>query len=138
MTFFCNTDPDRSAIFRRIFARELPDIAFAAKGDDVVPANVSYLFSWSAPEPDAYPALEVLFGLGAGIDQFFDAPEPCDAVGTDDRAGHHRNDAGICDHSHACPASRSARLSGAAKAGRVEGPASRTNGIAARWGHGAG
>lgn len=70
MTFFCNIDPARSAIFREIFEREMPDIAFVAKGDPVTPEDVRYLFSWSAPAPETYPKLDVLFGLGAGIDQF--------------------------------------------------------------------
>ncbi|MFC0218989.1 2-hydroxyacid dehydrogenase [Pseudochelatococcus lubricantis] len=72
MTFFCNTDAGRGDLFRRLFGEALPDLPFAVPGDDVDAAEVRYLLTWTAPPNlrDAYPALEVLFSTGAGVDQF--------------------------------------------------------------------
>jgi glyoxylate/hydroxypyruvate reductase A len=71
MVFLFNSDPERGAVFREIFARELPDTEFVQRGDPVPPDRVRYLLTWTAPEAiERYRNLEVLFSIGAGVDQF--------------------------------------------------------------------
>ncbi|MBY3118513.1 MULTISPECIES: 2-hydroxyacid dehydrogenase [Rhizobium] len=71
MTFLFNSDAKRGAIFAEAFARELPDIAFSMDPRSVKPDAVRYLITWTVPEDLArYRNLEILFSIGAGIDQF--------------------------------------------------------------------
>ncbi|MBY3065965.1 glyoxylate/hydroxypyruvate reductase A [Rhizobium laguerreae] len=71
MTFLFNSDAKRGAIFAEAFARELPDIAFSMDPQSVEPDAVRYLITWTVPEDLArYRNLEILFSIGAGIDQF--------------------------------------------------------------------
>ena len=75
MTFLFNSDARRGAIFAEAFAKELPDLPFAMDAATVDPEVVRYLITWTVPENLArYRNLEILFSLGAGVDQFrFDA-----------------------------------------------------------------
>ncbi|MDX8520260.1 2-hydroxyacid dehydrogenase [Mesorhizobium dulcispinae] len=75
MTFLFNSDARRGAIFAEAFAAELPDVPFAMDAAAVDPDAVRYLITWTVPENLArYRKLEILFSLGAGVDQFrFDA-----------------------------------------------------------------
>lgn len=71
MTFLFNSDAKRGAIFAEAFARELPDIAFSMDPAKVNPEDVRYLITWTVPTDLArYRNLEVLFSIGAGVDQF--------------------------------------------------------------------
>ena len=71
MSFLFNSDAARGAVFREIFASALPDLEFVQPGDEVTPENIRYLLTWTVPEDiDRYPNLEVLFSIGAGVDQF--------------------------------------------------------------------
>lgn len=72
MTFYCNTDEVRSAIIRSALATAIPDLPFIAAGEAHDPEQVRYLFSWKALPRlrSTYPRLEVLFSLGAGVEQF--------------------------------------------------------------------
>ena len=71
MAFLFNSDIARAAIFREIFARELPDLEFFHSGDEMEPEKVRYLITWTVPdEISRYRNLEVLFSIGAGVDQF--------------------------------------------------------------------
>ncbi|MBZ9992858.1 2-hydroxyacid dehydrogenase [Mesorhizobium sp. BH1-1-4] len=71
MTFLFNSDPVRAAVFRKVFARELPDVELFHSSECVDPDKVRYLLTWTAPDDIArYRNLEVLFSLGAGVDQF--------------------------------------------------------------------
>ncbi|QWW71097.1 glyoxylate/hydroxypyruvate reductase A [Rhizobium sp. WYJ-E13] len=70
MTFLFNSDGVRGAIFADAFARELPGIPFSmdAKGAD--PDEVRYLITWTAPKDlTRYRNLEIIFSIGAGVDQ---------------------------------------------------------------------
>ncbi|RFB83733.1 glyoxylate/hydroxypyruvate reductase A [Rhizobium leguminosarum bv. trifolii] len=70
MAFLFNSDAARGAIFREIFARALPDLEFAGQGQTVDPDKVRYLLTWTVPGDIArYRNLEVLFCIGAGVDQ---------------------------------------------------------------------
>jgi glyoxylate/hydroxypyruvate reductase len=71
MAFLFNSDAARAAVFREIFARELPDLEFFHSGDEVEPEKVRYLITWTVPDDiSRYRNLEVLFSIGAGVDQF--------------------------------------------------------------------
>ncbi|MBY5360872.1 glyoxylate/hydroxypyruvate reductase A [Rhizobium leguminosarum] len=71
MTFLFNSDAKRGAIFAEAFARELPGIAFSMDPQSVEPDAVRYLITWTVPDDLAhYRNLEILFSIGAGIDQF--------------------------------------------------------------------
>jgi len=71
MTFLFNSDAQRGAVFREAFARELPHLPFAIGPNIVAPASVRYIISWTVPEAlERYRNLEILFSVGAGIDQF--------------------------------------------------------------------
>ncbi len=78
MTFLFNSDAKRGAIFAEAFARELPDIPFAMDPATVDPDAVRYLITWTVPDNLArYRNLEILFSIGAGVDQFrIDAVPP--------------------------------------------------------------
>ncbi|RUM19340.1 glyoxylate/hydroxypyruvate reductase A [Rhizobium vallis] len=71
MTFLFNSDTRRGAVFQEIFARELPDLPFSMEPASVDPNAVRYLISWTVPaDLSRYRNLEVLFSIGAGVDQF--------------------------------------------------------------------
>lgn len=71
MAFLFNSDAARGAIFRQAFARELPDLEFYHSGECVDPAKVRYLLTWNVPnDVERFRNLEVLFSIGAGVDQF--------------------------------------------------------------------
>ncbi|SFH83651.1 glyoxylate/hydroxypyruvate reductase A [Bradyrhizobium sp. Gha] len=71
MAFLFNSDAARGAIFRQAFARELPDLEFYHSGECVDPAKVRYLLTWTVPDHvERFRNLEVLFSIGAGVDQF--------------------------------------------------------------------
>lgn len=71
MTFLFNSDAARGAIFAEAFARDLPDLPFSMDPATVDPDGVRYLLTWTIP-PDLhrYRNLEVVFSIGAGVDQF--------------------------------------------------------------------
>lgn len=70
MTFLYNSDARRGAIFAEAFARELPDLPFSIDPATVDPDAVRYLISWTVPDNLArYRNLEILFSIGAGVDQ---------------------------------------------------------------------
>jgi glyoxylate/hydroxypyruvate reductase len=71
MAFLFNSDAARGAVFREAFARELPDLEFFHCSEDVDPDQVRYLLTWTVPDDiSRYRNLEVLFSIGAGVDQF--------------------------------------------------------------------
>ncbi|SEH98492.1 glyoxylate/hydroxypyruvate reductase A [Rhizobium tibeticum] len=71
MAFLFNSDAKRGAIFAEAFARELPDIPVSLDPATVDPEAVRYLITWTVPENLArYRNLEILFSIGAGVDQF--------------------------------------------------------------------
>lgn len=71
MAFLFNSDADRAKVFAAEFARELPNLPFVAEAAAVDPEEVRYLLTWTPPQDLArYTRLEVLFCIGAGVDQF--------------------------------------------------------------------
>ena len=72
MTLLYTSDPVRGRAWREIFVAEAPGIGFAEPADTPDHAKIRYLAAWN-PSADLIaqlPALEVLFSIGAGIDQF--------------------------------------------------------------------
>lgn len=72
MSLLYLSDPARGATWARHFADHAPDIAFHMDPCACDPREVRYLVTWEPPTEltARYPALEVLFSVGAGIDQF--------------------------------------------------------------------
>ncbi|NGO50818.1 2-hydroxyacid dehydrogenase [Allomesorhizobium camelthorni] len=71
MAFLFNSDAERAKVFAAEFARELPELCFTADPNGIDPAQVRYLLTWTAPDNlDRYSNLEILFSIGAGVDQF--------------------------------------------------------------------
>ena len=71
MTFLFNSDAKRGAVFAQAFAEELPDLAFSMDPASIDPDEVRYLITWAVPDDLArYHNLEILFSIGAGVDQF--------------------------------------------------------------------
>ncbi|MEY9723192.1 2-hydroxyacid dehydrogenase [Sinorhizobium fredii] len=71
MAFLFNSDAARGAVFRELFARELPEVEFFHHSETVDPDKVRYLLTWTVPDDiSRYRNLEVLFSIGAGVDQF--------------------------------------------------------------------
>ena len=71
MAFLFNSDANRGAVFRQLFARELPDLEFYHCSENIDPEKVRYLLTWNVPDNvSRFRNLEVLFSIGAGVDQF--------------------------------------------------------------------
>lgn len=64
-------DPKRGAAWAEIFARDLPEVPFRCWPDIGDAQDVRYLIAWTLSEEiiAALPNLEVLFSIGAGVDQ---------------------------------------------------------------------
>ena len=64
-------DEERGRAWREVFARELPEADFRCSPDEGDLADVRQLVAWTIPPGliDRLPNLEVLFSIGAGIDQ---------------------------------------------------------------------
>ncbi|HEY2022514.1 glyoxylate/hydroxypyruvate reductase A [Paraburkholderia sp.] len=72
MTLLYKADPERGKQWARAFADKAPEIGFRLWPDTGDPTAVRYLAAWQPPEDPAHalPNLEVIFSVGAGIDQF--------------------------------------------------------------------
>ena len=70
--FVYKADPVRGALWADCFAQQAPGIVFRQWPDIGNPADVRFLAAWEPPSDIAtrFPHLEVLFSVGAGIDQF--------------------------------------------------------------------
>lgn len=71
MTFVYKADPNRAAVWARVFSQRLPELPFRAWPEVSDPGQVRYLAAWLPPDDLAgtFPNLEVLFSVGAGVDQ---------------------------------------------------------------------
>ncbi len=70
MSFLYKADPVRGAEWARLFAEHAPDIPFEMWPHTGDPGAIRYLAAWDPPPAlrAQFPALEVLFCTGAGID----------------------------------------------------------------------
>ena len=71
MAFVYKADPDRAAVWTQLFARQAPRLQFRVWPDVGDPKDVRFLAAWLPPDnlAVAFPNLEVLFSVGAGVDQ---------------------------------------------------------------------
>ncbi len=70
VAFLFNLDMKRTPVFAEAFARELPHIRFVTDKATADPADVRYVLTWLAPDDlTRYPNLEIVFSVGAGVDQ---------------------------------------------------------------------
>lgn len=79
MAFYCSLDPARAGVIRGVFARELPEVEFlSGELDADASARVRHLLCWQVPDrlQDRFPALEIIFSSGAGVEQFLQAEIP--------------------------------------------------------------
>ncbi|WP_342359299.1 glyoxylate/hydroxypyruvate reductase A [Terrarubrum flagellatum] len=69
--FIYTSEPKRGLVWADIFARELPDVEFRIWKEGVRTDDADYLAAWMPPADLAarFPKLEVLFSVGAGVDQ---------------------------------------------------------------------
>jgi glyoxylate/hydroxypyruvate reductase A len=74
------SEATRGEIWREIFAREMPDLPFHVWPEVGDRASVRYLVCWVPPEnlTEQFPNLDVLFSVGAGVDQFDFSTLPAD------------------------------------------------------------
>ncbi|EIZ81227.1 D-isomer specific 2-hydroxyacid dehydrogenase NAD-binding protein [Novosphingobium sp. Rr 2-17] len=72
MNLLYTSDPERGRIWRDIFGQEAGDIDFIEPPQPYDPASIRYLAAWNPPRDliANLPNLEVLFSIGAGVDQF--------------------------------------------------------------------
>jgi len=71
MAFWFNSDRERGRVFAERFARDLPDLPFVLDATECNPDDIRYLLTWTAPpDLDRFRNLEIVFSIGAGIDQF--------------------------------------------------------------------
>jgi glyoxylate/hydroxypyruvate reductase A len=72
MTFLYKADPERGAEWARLFAEKAPELPFRLWPDIGDPAAVRYLAVWEPPDDlaERFPNLDILFSVGAGVDQF--------------------------------------------------------------------
>lgn len=79
--FLFLSTPERSTVFREAFARNLPDVVFSDDPASIDPDDVRYLITWTVPDDiDRFHRLEVVFSIGAGVDQFAAAKIPPDVA----------------------------------------------------------
>ena len=80
MTCFVNIDAARGTLLRRHLAEVLPALDVVLQGEDLDPEAVRYLVTWKLPEDLArFTRLEVIFSVGAGVDQFVAVDVPSTA-----------------------------------------------------------
>ncbi|MFM0648214.1 glyoxylate/hydroxypyruvate reductase A [Paraburkholderia bryophila] len=72
MAFLYKADPARGAQWAKLFAQKAPDLPFHIWPEHGDPAAIRYLAAWQPPDNPTrtFPNLEVVFSVGAGIDQF--------------------------------------------------------------------
>jgi glyoxylate/hydroxypyruvate reductase len=72
MAFLYKGEPRRGAIWGEQFARKLPQLPFRIWPEIGDSAQVRFLAAWEPPQriAETFPNLEVLFSVGAGVDQF--------------------------------------------------------------------
>jgi glyoxylate/hydroxypyruvate reductase A len=72
MTFLYKANATRGQEWARFFAARAPDLPFRLWPDVGDPAQVRYLAAWMPPDNIAatFPNLELVFSVGAGVDQF--------------------------------------------------------------------
>lgn len=78
MTFLANMDRERGEFLQARFKEVLPDIQVVLGDEPYDKSSIRYMLTWMVPEDiaTAYPNLQAVFSLGAGVDQFTEAGLP--------------------------------------------------------------
>jgi len=77
MTLLANIDTVRGEKLRKRFAEILPDQRVVLAGEEFDKCAVRYILTWKIPDDlSSFPALEVIFSIGAGVDQFIQTSLP--------------------------------------------------------------
>lgn len=71
MSFVLKSTEERARLWKPMFAKELPELSFHVWPETGDPQKVRYLAAWQPPENlmEVFPNLEILFSVGAGVDQ---------------------------------------------------------------------
>lgn len=71
MSFVLKSTEERARLWEPMFARDLPTLPFHVWPEVENAQDVRYLAAWQPPEnlEEVFPNLEVLFSVGAGVDQ---------------------------------------------------------------------
>lgn len=82
MVFLANMDRERGEFLQARFTEILPDIQVVLGDDPFDKSSIRYMLTWKVPEDiaTAYPDLQVVFSLGAGVDQFTEANLPAHVI----------------------------------------------------------
>lgn len=80
MTLLLKSDAERAGEWTRLLAVKAPELPFRVWPDIGDPADIRYLAAWIPPDDlrGLFPNLEVLFSVGAGVDQLNLADLPPD------------------------------------------------------------
>lgn len=72
MTILYNSEPRRGRAWQLLFEREAPDLPLRIWPDIGDPKDIRYLAAWNPSREliESLPNLEVVFSIGAGVDQF--------------------------------------------------------------------
>lgn len=77
VTCFLNIDAERGRLLRTYLHQVLPDLPVVLQDEVLDPGAIRYLVTWTLPEDmNRFRRLEVIFSLGAGVDQFIAAGVP--------------------------------------------------------------
>ncbi|MCP1242507.1 glyoxylate/hydroxypyruvate reductase A [Acetobacter lambici] len=72
MSFLLKSTRERAEVWKPLFNKALPDLAFHVWPETGAPEDVRFMAAWEPPADllKRFPNLEVLFSVGAGVDQF--------------------------------------------------------------------
>ncbi|MCH4026529.1 MAG: glyoxylate/hydroxypyruvate reductase A [Acetobacter fabarum] len=72
MSFLLKSTRERAEVWKPLFQKALPDLAFHIWPETGNPEDVRFMAAWEPPADllQRFPNLEVLFSVGAGVDQF--------------------------------------------------------------------
>lgn len=72
MSFLLKSTPERAEVWKRLFNQALPGLEFHVWPETGNPEEVRFLAAWEPPSEllERFPNLEVIFSVGAGVDQF--------------------------------------------------------------------
>nr|WP_298795659.1 glyoxylate/hydroxypyruvate reductase A [uncultured Acetobacter sp.] len=72
MSFLLKSTQERAKVWKPLFNSALPDLAFHVWPETGDPEEVRFLAAWEPPADllTRFPNLEVIFSVGAGVDQF--------------------------------------------------------------------
>lgn len=72
MSFLLKSTPERAKVWKPLFNHALPHLAFHVWPETGNPEEVRFLATWEPPSDllTRFPNLEVIFSVGAGVDQF--------------------------------------------------------------------